>query len=211
MYVDKCTAHANGKTYTRYLLRESRREGKKTIKTTILNITPWGERTCEALRFALANQKRLGEIGINSAGHIDPVDHINPTDHINPADLCKILGDIKLTQQSPVGDVWLLHQRAMQNGLVAALGDSRQGRLALWQILARTLDQGSRLSAVRLARMRETDFLRLGKFTENDLYKNLDWIAEHQHAIEKTLYKRRHGSKPWRKAFRRYQDYAAFA
>ena len=45
MYVDKCTAHANGKTYTRYLLRESRREGKKTIKTTILNITPWGERT----------------------------------------------------------------------------------------------------------------------------------------------------------------------
>jgi len=24
----------------------------------------WGERTCEALRFALANQKRLGEIGI---------------------------------------------------------------------------------------------------------------------------------------------------
>ena len=40
MYVDKCTACANGKTYTRYLLRESRREGKKTIKTTILNITP---------------------------------------------------------------------------------------------------------------------------------------------------------------------------
>ena len=80
MYVDKCTAHANGKTYTRYLLRESRREGKKTIKTTILNITPWGERTCEALRFALANQKRLGEISIN------PADRVNPTDHINPVD-----------------------------------------------------------------------------------------------------------------------------
>ena len=155
MYVDKCTAHANGKTYTRYLLRESRREGKKTIKTTILNITPWGERTCEALRFALANQKRLGEI------------------RINPADLRKTLGDMKLTQQSPVGDVWLLHQKATQNGLVAALGDSREGRLALWQVMARTLDQGSRLSAVRLARMRETDFLRLGKFTENDLYKRV--------------------------------------
>jgi len=87
MYVDKCTVHANGKTYTRYLLRESRREGKKTIKTTILNITPWGERTCEALRFALANQKRLGEISID------------------PVDLRKTLGDLKLTQQSPVGDV----------------------------------------------------------------------------------------------------------
>jgi len=43
MYVDKCTANTQEKTYTRYLLRESRREGKKTIKTTILNITPWGE------------------------------------------------------------------------------------------------------------------------------------------------------------------------
>ena len=32
MYVDKSTAHANGKTYTRYLLRESKREGKTTIK-----------------------------------------------------------------------------------------------------------------------------------------------------------------------------------
>ena len=40
MYVDKSTARADGTTYTRYLLRESRREGKKTIKTTILNITP---------------------------------------------------------------------------------------------------------------------------------------------------------------------------
>ena len=40
MYVDKNTARVNGTTYTRYLLRESRRDGKKTIKTTILNITP---------------------------------------------------------------------------------------------------------------------------------------------------------------------------
>ncbi|MCL2623363.1 MAG: hypothetical protein FWD31_06825 [Planctomycetaceae bacterium] len=104
------------------LRRESRREGKKTIKTTILNITPWGE----ALRFALSNQKKLGEIGIGIV------------------DLRKPLGNLTLTQQSPVGDVWLLHQRAMQNGLVAALGDCCQGRLALWQIMARTLDQGSR-------------------------------------------------------------------
>jgi hypothetical protein len=56
----------------------SRRQ--KNHKTTILNITPWGERTCEALRFALANQKRLSEIGID------------------PADLRKTLGDLKLTQ-----------------------------------------------------------------------------------------------------------------
>ena len=38
MYVDKCTAHANGKTYTRYLLRESRREGKKTGNRSRKNV-----------------------------------------------------------------------------------------------------------------------------------------------------------------------------
>jgi transposase len=179
MYVDKCNAKGTGgKTYTRYLLRESKREGKKTIKTTILNITPWGEKTCEAIHFALKHQKRLHECGFL------------------PTDLRKISEDITLTQSTPIGDVWLLHQMAMKNGLIAALGDSRQGRLALWQVLARIIDQGSRLSATRLARNRETDFLQLGTFSEEDLYKNLDWIAEHQQRIENVLYKRRQGNKP---------------
>ena len=83
---------------------------------------------------------------------------------------------------------------ATRNGIIAALGDEREGRLALWQVMARTLDQGSRLSATRLARQRETDFLRLGKFSENDLYKNLDWIAAHQQRIENLLYKKRYGN-----------------
>ena len=63
MYVDKNVyTDTKGKTYARYLLRESKRQGKKTIKTTILNITDWGEQTCEALRFVLGNKKRLGEL-----------------------------------------------------------------------------------------------------------------------------------------------------
>ena len=38
MYVDRCTAKgANGKNYTRYLLRESKRQGKKTLKGTTKN------------------------------------------------------------------------------------------------------------------------------------------------------------------------------
>jgi transposase len=178
MYVDKCTATQNGKTYTRYLLRESKREGKKTIKTTIFNITPWGEQTCEAIRFALSNQHRLQEL------------------NIKPRDLRDITAHLHLKQDKPIGDVWLVQQLAAKTGIVSAFGDSREGRLALWQIIARTLDQGSRLSAVRFAKNRETDFLRLGDFSENDLYKNLDWLAKNQSRIEKALYKKRHGTKP---------------
>jgi len=178
MYVDKNVYTAtNGKTYARYLLRESKRQGKETIKKTILNITDWGEETCEAIRFVLGNKKQLREHGLPSF------------------DLNK-LADLRVKQDLPIGDVWLLHQRAKNNGLIAALGDSREGRLALWQVIARVIDQGSRLSAVRLARERETDFLNLGTFTERDLYNNLDWIAEHQHKIENALYKRRQGNKP---------------
>jgi len=36
MYVDKCTANVKGKTYTRYLLRESSRDGKKAGRTRVL-------------------------------------------------------------------------------------------------------------------------------------------------------------------------------
>lgn len=53
MNIDKCAANANGKTYIWDLLRESRREGKRTVKTTVLNVTPWCAQTCEEIQFAL--------------------------------------------------------------------------------------------------------------------------------------------------------------
>jgi len=179
MHVDKTTVtRKNGKEYTQYLLRTSKRQGKKIIKTTLLNITPFGTETCEAIKFALANKDKLNELGI-------------ATIDINAGK-----EKFQLTQEKPIGDVWLLHQLATKIGITDALGDSAEARLALWQVIARTLDQGSRLSATRLARNREIDFLRLSSFTENDLYKNLDWIADNQNRIETSLYKRRYGNKP---------------
>jgi len=62
-------------------------------------------------------------------------------------------------------------------------------KLALWQLLARVIDQGSRLSAVRLASSHAAcDVIGLGKFDEDDLYKNLDWLAANQDRIEDALY-----------------------
>ena len=148
MYVDKTTVtRKNGEKYTQYLLRTSKRQGKKTIKTTLLNITHYGVETCEAIRFALSNKAKLHELGIATS------------------DLSIINAALQLTQEKPIGDVWLLYQVATKIGITAALGDSDEARLALWQIIARTIDQGSRLSAARLARNREIDFLQLGKIT----------------------------------------------
>jgi hypothetical protein len=90
----------------------------------------------------------------------------------------------------------LLSRVAKFLGVTNALGDSREGRLALWQVLARTIDQGSRLSATRLAKTHEIDFLELQHFNENSLYANLDWFVKHQEPIEETLYDNRYDKSP---------------
>jgi len=80
-------------------------------------------------------------------------------------------------------------------GLPQALGHGRDGRLALWQVLARLIDQGSRLSAVRLAESHAAcEFLGLDAFHEDHLYRNLAWLAHHQERIETQLFRRRYGS-----------------
>ena len=53
--------------------------------------------------------------------------------------------DVVLRQGPSVGAVWAVYDLARQLGLEAALGSTRQGKLALWQILARVVDPGSRL------------------------------------------------------------------
>ena len=62
--------------------------------------------------------------------------------------------------------------------ITQALGHDGEGKLALWQIKARVINQGSRLSAVRLAGQHAIcDLLELPSFHEEDLYANLDWVC----------------------------------
>jgi hypothetical protein len=189
MFVDRSNyKRKDGTIYIHYLLRQSRREGKKIIKTTLLNITSWGSDVCEALAMTLKNKKSLPSLVKN----FSPVS-LSPS--ISPSD-CSSPFLPEITQGKSVGAVWLLYFLAQQIGLVDAFGSSRDGHLALWQVIARILDQGSRFSATRLARSHEIDFLELGNFDEDSLYKNLDWLAQNQSDIETTLYKKRYDQSP---------------
>src|SRR5262249_30956406 len=86
---------------------------------------------------------------------------------------------------------------ARRLGIEQALGTTREGKLALWQVIARVINQGSRLSAVRLAMAHAAcDVLGLGAFDEDALYENLDWLASAQAAIEDRLYVQRTKTKP---------------
>ncbi len=169
MFVDSSVTRLNGKTYARHLLRETYREDGKVKHRTLANLTHCKPEEVEAIRLALKHKGDLGRM-LASAGESGP----------------------ELKQGPSVGAVWVLSQLARELGVVAALGSDRQGKLALWQIIARVLDQGSRLSAVRLAGGHAVGAaLGMVGFDEDGLYHNLDWLADNQAEIESRLFAQR--------------------
>ncbi len=165
MYVDTCHYTQKGKPRTRTLLRTSYREQGKVKHKTIANISHCSPEEIQAIRLALQHKHQLSM-------------------------LSEYLDSPVTTQQGlAVGAVYALQTVAKRLGLVQALGRKRESGLALWLILARLIDQGSRLSAVRLATQHAAcDVLGLDAFNEDDLYATLDWLDQQQETIENRLY-----------------------
>ncbi|MBM4286328.1 MAG: IS1634 family transposase, partial [Deltaproteobacteria bacterium] len=171
MYIDTASSSRGGKTYRRHLLRESYREAGKVKHRTIANLSHCSEEEIAAIKLALKHKSDLALLGS--------------------------LKDISLQQGSRIGAVFSLQVVAERLGLVKALGYQRAGKLALWQVFARLIDQGSRLSAVRLAESHAAcDILGLDTFNEDHLYQNLAWLATNQEEIEQRLFRQRYGSEP---------------
>jgi hypothetical protein len=172
MYIDTSRITRGGKTYTRHLLRESYRAHGKVLHRTIANVSHCSEAEIEALRLALRHKEDLEHLGT-------------------------IQDAIMLKQGLSFGAVWTVYHVARRLGIAQALGTTREGKLALWQVIARVIDQGSRLSAVRLARSHAAcDVLGLGPFDEDALYENLDWLAGAQALIEDRLFAQRTKTRP---------------
>jgi Transposase DDE domain len=172
MYVDTSRITRGGKTYTRHLLRESYRAHGKVLHRTIANVSHCSEAEIAALRLALRHKEDLEHLGT-------------------------IQDAITLKQGLSFGAVWTVYHVARRLGIEQALGTTRAGKLALWQVMARVIDQGSRLAAVRLAMSHAAcDVLGLDTFDEDTLYANLDWLAGAQAAIEDRLLVQRTKTQP---------------
>src|SRR2546430_12384907 len=172
MYIDTSRITCSGKTYTRHLLRESYRANGKVLHRTLANVSHCSEAEIEALRLALRHKGELEYLGT-------------------------IQDAITLKQGFSFGAVWTVYHVARRLGIAQALGTTREGKLALWQVMARVIDQGSRLSAVRLAMAHAAcDVLGLGTFDEDTLYENLDWLAGLQASVEDKLFAQRTKTKP---------------
>src|SRR5262249_8032593 len=167
MYIDTSHITRGGKTYTRHLLRQSYRAHGKVLHRTIANVSHCSAAEIEALRLALRHKEDLEHLGT-------------------------LTDSLLLKQGLSFGAVWTVYHVARRLGIEQALGTTREGKLALWQVIARVIDQGSRLSAVRLAMAHAAcDVLGVGPFDEDALYDNLDWLAQRQDAVEDKLFAQR--------------------
>jgi hypothetical protein len=172
MYIDTSHITRGGKTYTRHLLRESYRANGKVLHRTIANVSHCSAAEIEAMRLALRHKEDLEHLGT-------------------------IQDAITLKQGLSFGAVWTVYQVARRLGIDKALGPTRDGKLALWQVMARVIDQGSRLSAVRLAMSHAAcDVLGVGTFDEDALYENLDWLERVQAGVEDRLFVQRTKTTP---------------
>lgn len=177
MYVSRTHRDVNGKRYEQILLRESYRD-KDALRSqvkhrTLLNLTHRDPAEVASIEWALKNKNACS-----------PDTKAEP----DTAHFC---------QGPSVGALWLLYQIAERTGLSRALGNSLPGRRMLWLVMARLIEQGSRLSAVRLASEHAVRaLLDLPLFDEETLYRDLDWLDARQQAIETALFQERVKGQP---------------
>ena len=164
MYIDDYSTVINGKKYKRALLRESYREGEKVNKRTIASLAHASDSQIEAIKLALKNSDDIVALKNARAGTFT-------------------------SSGKSVGAVGMLYQVAQILGITKALGKSREAILFLWLVFARLIDQGSRLSATRLARQHVVcEIMGVEGFDENDLYQAMDWGCANQAKIESKLF-----------------------
>lgn len=171
MHIDDQTYTINGRTYRRTLLRNSYRKNGKVCHDTIATLSKCDNDEIEAIKFALANKKNLAALRVPDKA-------------------------VKTCQGLSVGAVWLLYQLAKRLGIVKAMGRSVKAKLSLWMVISAVIGSVSRLSATRLAQSHAAcDILGLDSFCEDDLYSAMDWLNDHQQAIEKRLFNGRYPHK----------------
>ncbi len=172
MHIDDQKYNRNGKAYRRVLLRNSYRVDGKVHHDTIATLTKCNDEEISALKLALKHKGNLSQ-------------------------LKNIQQELEAQQGLCVGAVWLLKQTAKKLGIIKALGNSKESKLIQWLVIAALIEQGSRLSATRLAKRHAAcDILGIETgFSEDDLYRAMDWLQDRQTDIEDKLFKFRYSNK----------------
>jgi transposase/ribosomal protein L35 len=143
------------------LLREGWREGSKTLKRTLANLSHWPQQKIETFRRLLQDEPLVSPQDLFSTHKTLPHGHVEAI----------------LTAMRKLGmDTLLAAKRCPQRDLVMAM------------IAARLLHPCSKLATTREWHTTTlAEELAVADATEDDLYQAMDWLLERQPRIEKKL------------------------
>jgi len=143
------------------LLREGWREGRKTLKRTLANLSDWPAEQVETLRRALRGERLVSPQDLISTGRTLPHGHVEA-----------ILGMI----------------RRLGLETVMASKRCRERDLVVGMIVQRLIDPCSKLATTRAWHATTLgEELGVGEATEDELYAAMDWLFARQERIEKKL------------------------
>jgi hypothetical protein len=143
------------------LLREAFREGKKTHKRTLANLSDWPEEKIDAFRRLLRDERLV------SAQDLLATEKSLPHGHVEA--ILEMIGRLKLDR------------------LISAQ-PCRERDLVLAMIVERLIDPCSKLATTRQWHTTTlAQEMGVAKATEDDLYAAMDWLGERQERIEKKL------------------------
>ena len=165
MYVERVP---NRNSPAAVLLRESVREGKKTRKRTLANLSHWPEEQIAALRRVLKAETLVG-----------PTDALEITRSLPHGHVAAVLGTMRR-----LGVAELIEPKA-----------SRNRDLVLTMIASRILDPRSKLATARgldseTASNSLAAMVGIESVDEDDLYRAMDWLLPRQQQIEQQLAQR---------------------
>jgi transposase/ribosomal protein L35 len=143
------------------LLREGWREGKKTHKRTLANLSHWPQQKIDTFRRLLQDEPLVSPQDLLSTQKTLPHGHV-----------AAILRAI----------------RKLQLDSILAAKPCRERDLVLAMIVQRLLDPSSKLATTRQWHSTTlAEELGVGEATEDDLYQAMDWLLERQGRIEQKL------------------------
>jgi len=143
------------------LLREAWREGNKTRKRTLANLSDWPQEKIEAFRRLLRDERLVSPEDLFATQKTLPHGHVQA--------VLEMIGRLGL-------DRLISAQRCRERDLVVAM------------IVQRLIDPCSKLATTRAWHTTTlAEELGVAEATENDLYEAMDWLLERQERIEKKL------------------------
>jgi transposase len=151
----------NRKSRPAILLREGWREGKKTVKRTLANLSDWPQPKIEALRRVLRDEALVSPEDLLTTGQTLPHGHVEA-----------ILA--------------MIHQLGLE--AVVSSKPCRERDLVVAMIVQRLIDPCSKLATTRVWHTTTlAEELGVAGATEDELYAAMDWLLQRKERIEKKL------------------------